>query len=57
MEVEELKRRAEEAEKLVRSGMVLGRGHGTTVRHALVWMAELVRSGALRGILGVPCSS
>lgn len=53
----ELKRRAaEEAVKLVRSGMVLGLGHGSTAHYALVRIAELLRAGELRDVRGVPCS-
>jgi ribose 5-phosphate isomerase A len=48
---------AEKAVELVRSGMVLGLGHGTTARYALLRIAELLRSGALRDIVGVPCST
>lgn len=57
MDTEGLKRRAAEAAvELVRPGMVLGLGHGTTAHHALVRIAELLRSGELRDIRGVPCS-
>ena len=48
---------AEEAVNLVRSGMVLGLGHGTTVHYALVKLAQFLRSGALKDIVGVPCST
>ncbi|MBC7219879.1 ribose-5-phosphate isomerase RpiA [Candidatus Bipolaricaulota bacterium] len=48
---------AEGAVELVRSGMVLGLGHGTTARFALLKLAELLRSGLLRDVVGVPCST
>ncbi|MFH1609074.1 MAG: ribose-5-phosphate isomerase RpiA [Candidatus Bipolaricaulota bacterium] len=58
MDVEGLKRQAaERAVELVRPGMVIGLGHGTTAHYALVRIADLLRSGALRDIRGVPCSS
>ncbi len=57
-DLNQLKREAaEEAVKLVRPGMVLGLGHGTTARCALLRIAELLRSGGLRDIAGVPCST
>ena len=56
-EVERWKREAAEAAvELVRPGMVLGLGHGSTARYALLKIAELLRSGKLRDIQGVPCS-
>ncbi len=48
---------AEGAVELVRSGMVLGLGHGTTARHALLRIADLLRSGRLHDLRGVPCSA
>lgn len=48
---------AQRAVELVRSGMILGLGHGTTAHQALVRIAELLRAGALRDIAGVPCST
>ena len=55
---EDLKRKAaEEAVGLVRSGMVVGLGHGSTARYALLRLAALLRSGELRDVRGVPCSS
>jgi len=58
MDPERLKRvAAEKAVELVRSGMALGLGHGTTARYALLRIAEILRSGALRDIVGVPCSA
>lgn len=56
-EVERWKREAAEAAvELVRPGMVLGLGHGSTARYALLRLAELLRAGELWGIKGVPCS-
>jgi ribose 5-phosphate isomerase A len=48
---------AERAVELVRSGMALGLGHGTTARYALLRIGELLRAGSLRDIVGVPCST
>ena len=56
-EVERWKREAAEAAvELVRPGMVLGLGHGSTARYALLKIAELLRAGKLWDIQGVPCS-
>lgn len=58
MDPERLKRAAaEKAVELVRSGMVLGLGHGTTAHYALLRIGELLRSGVLRDIAAVPCST
>jgi ribose 5-phosphate isomerase A len=55
---DELKRRAaERAVEYVESGMVVGLGHGSTAAWAVRRLAELLRAGELRDILGVPCSS
>lgn len=48
---------AEEAVKLVQSGMVVGLGHGSTAHYAILRLAQLLRAGELRDILAVPCSS
>jgi ribose 5-phosphate isomerase A len=37
--------------------MVVGLGHGSTARFALRRIAELLRSGKLSDILGIPCST
>jgi len=50
------KEAAEAAVELVRPGMILGLGHGSTARYALLKIAELLRTGKLRDIQGVPCS-
>jgi ribose 5-phosphate isomerase A len=47
---------AEAAVEFVESGMVVGLGHGSTAVFALYRIAELLKSGALENILGVPCS-
>ncbi|HWV57723.1 MAG TPA: ribose-5-phosphate isomerase RpiA [Longimicrobiales bacterium] len=54
---DELKRRAaERAVEFVRDGMVVGLGTGSTARHVVEVLAERVRSGALRDVVGVPTS-
>ena len=49
-------RAAERAVKFVKSGMVIGLGHGSTTIFAVRRIAELLQAGALKNILGVPCS-
>ena len=44
------------AVKFVKPGMVIGLGHGTTTIFAVRRIAELLQAGALKNILGVPCS-
>jgi ribose 5-phosphate isomerase A len=52
-----LKRQAaEHAVEFVRSGMVIGLGHGSTAVWAVRKLAEALRAGLLANILGVPCS-
>ncbi len=48
---------AEYAVQFVRSGMVVGLGHGSTAGFALRRIADLLHEGGLRDILGVPCST
>ncbi len=56
--MEERKRAAAEAAvELVRSGMVVGLGHGSTARYALLKLAELLHAGKLTNVVGIPCSS
>jgi len=56
--IKELKRKAgERAADLVRSGMVLGLGHGSTTIFALRRIAALLEAGKLQDILGIPTSS
>ncbi len=50
------KQAAEAAVELIQPGMVIGLGHGSTARYALLKLAELLRSGKLWDIQGVPCS-
>ncbi|MDZ7759207.1 MAG: ribose-5-phosphate isomerase RpiA [Desulfovermiculus sp.] len=40
----------------VHSGMILGLGHGSTAVHALRRISQLMHSGELQNIQGVPCS-
>jgi ribose 5-phosphate isomerase A len=57
MDVAQLKQRAaESAVDFVESGMVVGLGHGSTAIFAVYRVAQLLRSGQLKDILGVPCS-
>ncbi|KAG6500702.1 probable ribose-5-phosphate isomerase 2 [Zingiber officinale] len=54
---DELKRvAAHRAVELVQSGMVLGLGTGSTAAHAIDRVGDLLRCGALRGVVGVPTS-
>lgn len=48
---------AEEALGLVRDGMVLGLGTGSTVRHLVDALAEALDEGRLKDIVGVPTST
>jgi ribose 5-phosphate isomerase A len=50
------KRAAERAVELIESGMVVGLGHGSTAILAVQRIAELLKEGKLRKVLGVPCS-
>ncbi|MFQ5615752.1 MAG: ribose-5-phosphate isomerase RpiA [Anaerolineales bacterium] len=57
MNITKLKKQAaERAVEFVESGMVVGLGHGSTVVHAIRRLAELLRTGRLWDIAGVPCS-
>jgi ribose 5-phosphate isomerase A len=47
---------AEKACEFLESGMVVGLGHGSTAVWAIRRIAELLKSGALRDIVGIPCS-
>lgn len=54
---EELKRlAAERAVELVRPGMVVGLGVGSTAIHAVRRLGALLREGTLHNLLGVPCA-
>jgi ribose 5-phosphate isomerase A len=48
---------AEEAIVFIESGMVVGLGHGSTAIFARRRIAELLKSGRLKDILGIPCSN
>jgi len=50
------RRAAERAAEFVESGMVVGLGHGSTAIWAVRRIAQLLRDGQLRDVLGVPCS-
>lgn len=50
------KQAAERGVELVESGMVVGLGHGSTALFAVLRLAERLRAGDLRDIVGVPCS-
>ncbi|MEE8392653.1 MAG: ribose-5-phosphate isomerase RpiA [Anaerolineae bacterium] len=53
----QLKRQAAvRAAEFVESGMVVGLGHGSTAIFAVRRIAELLDTGKLREIVGVPCS-
>lgn len=47
---------AQHATGLVESGMVLGLGTGSTVRFVLEGIGDLIRSGELKDIVGIPSS-
>ncbi len=47
---------AERAVEFVKSGMVVGLGHGRTATFAVRRIAQLLHEGQLQDILGVPCS-
>jgi ribose 5-phosphate isomerase A len=47
---------AERAADYVKSGMVVGLGHGSTAAFAVKEIARLIKTGALSNILGIPCS-
>ncbi len=55
--IDQLKREAAEyAVRFVESGMIVGLGEGSTAIWAVRRIGELLRSGEVRNILGVPCS-
>ena len=57
MDVAQLKQQAaERAVDFVEPGMVIGLGHGSTAIFSVYRIAQLLRSGQLKDILGVPCS-
>ena len=50
------KQAAEAAVEFIASGMAVGLGHGSTVRHALEALARKLKAGEVKHILGIPCS-
>jgi ribose 5-phosphate isomerase A len=57
VEISQLKQQAAwYAVRFVESGMVVGLGHGSTAMFAVRCIAELIQSGDLRDVVGVPCS-
>ena len=57
MAVEKLKKMAaEKAVEQVKSGMVLGLGHGSTAKFAVAKIGELWQAGALSNIVAIPTS-
>lgn len=48
---------AEQATAFIESGMVVGLGHGSTAIFAMRRIAEFLKTGKLKAILGVPCSA
>ncbi|CAH8337386.1 unnamed protein product [Eruca vesicaria subsp. sativa] len=55
---DELKKRAAyKAVEYVKSGMVVGLGTGSTAKHAVARIAELLRQGKLQNIIGIPTST
>ena len=57
MDIAQLKQNAAEyAVGFVESGMVVGLGHGSTAIFVIRRIAQLLNSGQLRDMLGVPCS-
>ncbi|KAJ3694384.1 hypothetical protein LUZ60_009864 [Juncus effusus] len=54
---EEMKRvAAYQAAEMVKSNMVVGLGTGSTAAHFIDRIADLIKSGALEGIIGIPTS-
>jgi ribose 5-phosphate isomerase A len=47
---------AEYAVRSIQSDMIIGLGHGTTAIWAVRKIAQLIQSGTLRNVLGIPCS-
>ncbi|UYN89501.1 MAG: ribose-5-phosphate isomerase RpiA [Anaerolineales bacterium] len=57
MNTEQFKQAAAEAAvQLVQNGMVVGLGHGSTVKYALDALAARLHAGELTDITGIPCS-
>jgi ribose 5-phosphate isomerase A len=47
---------AEKSLEFVEDGMILGLGTGSTVDYALEKLAELIRKGEIKKIVGIPTS-
>jgi len=47
---------AHRAVEFIRSGMVVGLGHGSTTAFAIEELAQLLQSGGLSDIIAIPCS-
>lgn len=57
MDVAQLKQQAAEyAVQFVQSGMVVGLGHGSTAIFAVRAIAERLKTGQLKDVVGIPCS-
>jgi ribose 5-phosphate isomerase A len=57
-DISKLKQKADEyAVQFIESGMVVGLGHGSTAIFAVQRIAELLKRGELKDILGIPSSS
>jgi ribose 5-phosphate isomerase A len=55
---EQLKQQAAEyAVQSIESGMIVGLGHGSTAIWAVRKIAQLIKTGSLRNVLGIPCSN
>jgi len=55
--IQKLKQQAaDRAVECIESGTVVGLGHGSTASFALQRIAVLLKTGALKDIIGVPCS-
>lgn len=50
------KQAAEQALEYIQSGMIVGLGTGSTAKHMLIGLAERLKDGRLRDIVGVPTS-
>ena len=50
------KQAADRAVECIESGTAVGLGHGSTASFALQCIAALLKTGALKDIIGVPCS-
>jgi len=56
LQAEWKKQAAEHAAQFVKSGMVVGLGHGSTTAFAVRRIAQRIAEGDLTGIVAVPCS-